>query len=331
MPVRARRIPPNFFGFAFGLAGLAEVWLLAANQHRAPAVISAVLAAVACVVWLAVTVAYLNYLTSDRQALWKDLCDPVVAPFLSLAVIAPMILAVVGVYPHAASAGRGLFNVFLVLTLLLGGWFTGQWIVGQLNIDQIHPGYFLPTVAGGLIASDGSSIVGEHRLAEVMFGFGVISWLVIGSIVLGRLFTRPMLPRPLLPTLAIEVAPAAVASLAWFDANGDRIDGPIAIFAGYGLLMIVVQLRLLPVYLRLPFMPSTWAFTFSWAAVAAATLHWLADTRPAGYQAWQYLVVAAITVLVAAIAVRTVVALVQRTLLPAAPPGERAPEPSGAP
>ena len=125
MPVPARRIPPNFFGFAFGLAGLAEVWLLAAHQHRAPAVISAVLAGIAALVWLAVTVAYFRYLTADRLALWKDLRDPIVAPFLSLAVIAPMILAVVGVYPHAASAGRVLFNIFLVLTVLLAGWFTG--------------------------------------------------------------------------------------------------------------------------------------------------------------------------------------------------------------
>ncbi|HLI76719.1 MAG TPA: hypothetical protein VKV02_07215, partial [Acidobacteriaceae bacterium] len=121
---------------------------------------------------------------------------------------------------------------------------------------------------------------------------------------------------------AIEVAPAAVASLAWFDAHGDRIDTVITFLAGYGLLMIVAQLRLLPTFLKLPFMPSTWAFTFSWAAVAAAGLHWLADTRPPGYQAWQYLVLAAITLFIAAIAARTIVALARGTLLPAsAPPG----------
>ncbi|WP_237539893.1 MULTISPECIES: hypothetical protein [unclassified Streptomyces] len=45
-----------------------------------------------------------------------------------------------------------LVDVFLVLTVLLGGWFTGQWIYGPLELDRLHPGYFLQTVAGGLVA-----------------------------------------------------------------------------------------------------------------------------------------------------------------------------------
>jgi transcriptional regulator GlxA family with amidase domain len=47
--------------------------------------------------------------------------------------------------------------------------------------------------------------------------------------------------------------------------------------------MILVQVRLLPVYVRLPFMPSTWSFAFAWAAVAAAGPHWLGALHPAGY------------------------------------------------
>src|ERR1700761_320144 len=320
MPGWGRRIPPNFFGFGFGLAGLAEIWLVAASQHRAPAAVATALSALAGLVWLAVTVAYLAHLTTDRLALVHDLRDDIVAPFLALSVITPTLLAVVGVYPHDETAGRVLFNVFGVLTVLFGGWITGQWIVGRLSMDHMHPRDLLPTVAGGLVCSAGAAVVGEQRLALVMFGYGTISWLVIGSIVLGRLFLRPMLPVPLLPTLAIEVAPGAVASVAWFDAHGDRIDVPIMLLAGYGALMIVVQLRLLPVFLRLKFMPSTWAFAFSWAAVATAALYWLAATRPAGYRAEQYLVLVAITVLIGAIAVRTVIALVRGTLLPAPPP-----------
>ncbi len=216
-----------------------------------------------------------------------------------------MLLASEGLYPHAESAGRVVTDVFLGLTVLLGGWFTGQWIYGSLDLDRFHPGYFLPTVAGGLIASASSAVVGQRRLAEVMFGFGVISWIVLGSIILGRLLFRPMLPPPLQPTLAIEVAPAAVASLAWFEIHGDRLDAVAAVLAGYGLLMVIAQLRLVALYRRLPFMPSTWAFTFSWAAVAAATLVWLQRTHPTGYLIEQYLVVAVITVLIAGIGVRT--------------------------
>ncbi|MGI8880622.1 MAG: hypothetical protein ACR2KJ_08985 [Jatrophihabitans sp.] len=137
---------------------------------------------------------------------------------------------------------------FLVLTVLLGGWFTGQWIYAPVDLDRFHPGYFLPTVAGGLIAAAAAATVGQHRLAEVMLGLGTVCWLVLGSIILGRLLFRPLLPPPLQPTLAIEVAPAAVASLAWFALHGDAIDLVSSFVAGYGLLMVIAQLRLLPAY-----------------------------------------------------------------------------------
>lgn len=100
---------------------------------------------------------------------------------------------------------------------------------------------------------------------------------------------------------------AAVASLAWFAMHGPRIDSVAAILGGYGLLMVLAQVRLLPAYGRLAFMPGTWAFTFSWAAVATVVLVWLEVGRPSGYQVWQYAVIGALSLFIGAIAVRTVV------------------------
>jgi tellurite resistance protein len=311
-------VPPNFFGFGFGLAGLGETWRITEHFGHAPAWVANALAVLSALAWLTVLLAYLRYVIADRSAVRRDLADPVLAPFLSLAIITPMFLAVLGVVPYAAHLGTLLFDVLLMLTVVLGSWFTGQWIYGSLELDKFHPGYLLPTAAGGLIGADGAALVGQHRLAEVMFGFGMLSWLIIGSIILGRLFLRPLFPTPLVPTLAIEVAPAAVASLAWFDNHGEHIDPVNALLAGYGVLMVLAQLRLLPAYRRLPFMPSTWSFAFSWSAVASAAMHWLNDTRPAGYQAEEYLVLTVVSILIAAIAARTVVALRRRQLLPPA-------------
>jgi tellurite resistance protein len=107
-----------------------------------------------------------------------------------------------------------------------------------------------------------------------------------------------------------------VASLAWFTLHRDGIDPVAAALAGYGLLMVIAQLRLLPAYLRLSFMPSTWAFTFSWAAVASTVLIWLQETRPAAYRLEQDVVLALVTVLIAGIGTRTLWALRLGQLLP---------------
>ena len=324
-PSAAPAIPPNFFGIPFGLAGLGESWATEARFHHAPTAVGELILLLSAATWVAVLGAYCRHAVRNPRVLLTNLLDPVAAPFVSLALITPMLLASVGLYPHTATTGKAVTDVFLVLTLLLGGWFTGQWIYGPMDLDKFHPGYFLPTVAGGLVASASAAAVGQHTLAQVMFGFGLISWIVLGSILLGRLLFRPMLPPPLQPTLAIEVAPAAVASLAWFELNGGRIDTVMAALAGYGLLMVIAQLRLLPLFLRLPFMPSTWAFTFSWAAVATTGLVWLQHGQSTGYRTEQYAVLAVITALIGGIGARTLRALAAGRLLPHPVPTPTAP------
>ncbi|WP_199853180.1 hypothetical protein [Plantactinospora sp. BC1] len=317
----AVRIPPSFFGIPFGLAGLGNTWMLAGHDGDVPTWIGNALLALATLAWLAVLAAYAGYALRRPRALVGDLVDPVTSPFVSLAVITPVLLAAQGVAPHNLHVGRILVDVFLVLTLLFGGWITGQWIYGRVDIDQIHPGYFLPTVAGGLIASAAASAVGQRTLAEIMLGLGLICWLVLGSLTLNRLFVRPPLPTPLIPTLAIEAAPSALAGIALFALNGGRIDIWVTLVSGYGLLLVLAQIRLLPLYLRLRFAPSFWAFTFSWSAVATAALHWITDGEPPGHRVYTYLVLAAISALIGGITVRSIVAAARgRFLPPPAPP-----------
>ena len=230
--------------------------------------------------WLVVFLAYLAGALTDGGTIARDLGDHAAAPFLSLAFITPMLLGAQLIHPHASAAGTVVVDVCVVLTVVLGAWLTGQWIYRPLSIDDLHPGYFLPTVAGGLLAATSAATIGQQRLAETMFGLGLICWLVLGSIILNRLFTRPLPPDALLPTLAVEVAPPAVASLAWFALHGTHVDTVAELLGGYGLLMALAQLPLLPAYLRLPFRVSTWAFTFSWAAAATTGLVWLEVSAP---------------------------------------------------
>lgn len=307
-----RRIPPNSFGIAFSLAGFGGLWRAAAEAGWAPRAVGDALFLAAAVVWLVVLVAYGTHLATHRGTLRADLTHPVLSPFLTLVTITPMILVAQGLTPYAPAVG----TVLIGLTVLHGSWFTGQLIYAEQAADQLHPGYFIPTVAGGLLASAAAARIGQTGLAWALFGYGTISWLVVGSIILGRLFFGPRLLATLMPTLAIEVAPGAVASLAWFSLGDGRIDAVARILAGYGLLMVVAQLRLLPAFLRLRFSVGFWAFAFSWTAAASVALHWLKETRPVGGDVGGALVLTAATLLVGGIAVRTVVALYWGTLFP---------------
>jgi tellurite resistance protein len=313
--LRLRRIPPNTFGIAFGLSGLAEAWHTAEPLLGTPAGIADALYIVAAAAWLVVTVMYTAH---GPRPILADLRDPVAAPFVALAVIVPMLLGT-ALAPASLTAGRVVVVIFLAATAVLGGWLTGQWIVGDLALDSLHPGYFLPTVAGGLVGATAAAEVGLHTLAVASFGLGLVSWLVIGSLLFNRLFFRPMLPPPLVPTLAIEFAPPTVGGAAYFALSSGTVTTFAAALGGYAILMAVVQLRLIPLYARLRFSPGFWSFTFSYAAGATDALLWLTADKPAGARAYACVVVALITLLIVAIAARTAVAVARGQYLPAPP------------
>lgn len=127
----------------------------------------------------------------------------------------------------------------------------------------------------------------------------------------------------LAPSVAIEVASPAVASVAWFAMNGGQIDDIAMVLAGYGILMVGAQLRPLPVFPKLPIIPGTWSFTFTWAAVARTLIFWL-DLTVSGPLAViaQILVLAAATALIGIIAIKTVLRLAAGTYLPTSAPAQ---------
>lgn len=67
---------------------------------------------------------------------------------------------------------------------------------------SLHPGYLLPTVAGGSMAGNAAALAGRRTTAWLAFGIGVLSWVQIGPTIFGRLFFAEQLPVALRPPLA---------------------------------------------------------------------------------------------------------------------------------
>ena len=297
-----RRVPPSLFGIALGLAGLAEAWHAAGPLLGTTQAIPSALNIGDAALWLVLVGAYL---VQGPRVIRADLRDPVLSPFVSASVITAMLLSA-ALARDAFTAGRVLVVVSLAATIALGGWLTGQWMTGGIEPDSLHAGYFLPTAAGGLIGADAAAQVQLHALAQASFGIGIVSWILLGSTILNRLFTRPPLPPALVPTMAIELGIPAVAGSAYFAVAGQTVNFVACALGGYAVLMALVQLRLIPIYYRLPFTPGAWSFTFAYAAAAADALGWLTIKKPPGTTGYAIAIIALLTVFIAWIAVRTV-------------------------
>jgi tellurite resistance protein len=314
------RVPPNLFAIALGLAGLAEAWRAAVPLLGTPQAVPDALSVLGAVLWLVLVGAYL---AQGPRVILADLRDPVLSPFVSVPALTAVILSA-ALAGHAFTAGRVLVIVFLAVTVGLGGWLTGQWMTGGIDPDSVHPGYFLPTAAGGLIGAGAAAQVHLHALAAASFGIGVISWVLLGSIILNRLFSRPAPPNALVPTMAIELGVSAVGGSAYFAVAGPAVNLVACALGGCAVLMALIQVRLIPVYRRLSFTPGAWSFAFAYAAATSYALIWLAITKPPGTTGYAIAVLVLLTALVSWIAFRTVVLAVRGQLFPAWPPVHQA-------
>ncbi|MGH3208317.1 MAG: hypothetical protein ACRDNO_11195, partial [Trebonia sp.] len=305
------------------VAGLAQAWSAVTQLAGASDWPANALWITAAVTWLIITPAYLADVAARHR--WKtELSDPTFGPFTALMLIVPMLLGV-RLAEQARGPGEVVFGCSTVLVVLAGAWITGDWIADDGDIRRWHPGYFLPTAAGGLLAGGASAELGYVTLSHVLFGLGITSFLILAPIIELRLFTAPTLPPPLLPTIAIELAPPVVAGNAWFAINGGKVDTLAAVLAGLSLLMLLAQPRLIRLYRRAPFGPGFWAFSFPFAAAVTYGVDWLAAEHVRGGTALGYALVGVLTAGIALLAARTVTGLANGTFLPRAPAAGQAP------
>jgi tellurite resistance protein len=102
------------------------------------------------------------------------------------------------------------------------------------------------------------------------------------------------------------------------------VDTVQAVLAGLAVLLLLVQVRLIPLYRRAPFGPGFWAFSFPFAAAVTYGVDWLAAEHVGGGAALGYALVGVLTAGIALLAARTVIGLMNGTFLPRVPMPEPA-------
>ena len=298
------RLPLSTLAIGFGLAGLAEAWTEASSALALPRVVPQAFWAIAAIAWMSLLTAHLVRGARSGERLTAQLRHPAQGPIAALAPVTAMLLAA-DLFTWSPGSGRALFLLALAAAALLAAWLFASWFEGRLELESMHPGYLLPTVAPGLVGADVAHAVGYDGLAWALFGIGTFFAVVLTAIVLLRLTFRSALPDVLVPTTAILLAPPAVAGIAWFSLHGHSADAVAQAIAGLGVLLVLVQAAMLPRYRRLRFTLGFWSFTFPLAAAVALAEEWLEVVRPAGWVPITGALLAFVTVFIGAIAARS--------------------------
>jgi len=264
-------IPASFFGIVLGLVGLGDCWRVAHKAWDLPQVIGEIIMITGFVMWVVLILLYLAKWAWHRQEALAEWRHPVQSCFVGLSGVAT-ILAGIAIAPYATTFATALFAIGAVVQLAYGVRFTSVLWMGGRDEATVSPALYLPTVAGNFVSAFGAGYFGYPELGVLFLGAGVLSWLALESMITHRLSAMASLPLPMRPAMGIMLAPPVVGCIGYLFVTGG-LEGPppdlVALgLLGYGVILALILVRLLPWVMKQPFTVSYWAFSFGVTALA---------------------------------------------------------------
>lgn len=264
-------VPASFFGMVLGLCGLGGAWRAAHVAWGISPVGGEVVMLAGSLVWLVVLALFLGKWVFARSEALAEVEHPVQCCFIGLAGVATMLVAG-AVLPYCLPAALGLFGAGSAFTLGFALWRTGTLWQGGREVGMTTAVLYLPSVAGSFVTAIVASGLGYADWGQLAWGAGFFSWLAIESVLLHRLYSGPTLPAALRPTLGVQLAPGPVCAVAYLAVNHGSSDLFVHALLGYGLLQMLILLRLQGWLREGGMAASWWAFTFGATALATAPL-----------------------------------------------------------
>ena len=272
---RLAYFPVSFFGMIMGLLGTTIAWQKAEALFPELVLgsfnVSDGLAVLARLLFVLVLLAYGYKWVFHADLARKEAQHPIMLNFVPTVSISLLLLAACG-HQIAPEPTRIIWMIGAALQLMLTLYVLSSWIQRQ-DIELVHmsPAWFIPIV-GNLIVPIAGVPFGFIESSWLFFAIGLMFWIVLFAIVLYRIIFHHPLPEKLMPTLAILIAPPAVAMLDWMLLNGGILDAVARVlyYLGFfiGLLLLTQAKRLT----KIPFGLSWWAWSFPIAALTIATL-----------------------------------------------------------
>ena len=265
-------LPLPLFAAVMGISGLGLIWHAVEANWSYPPIVSATATALAALVFAVLLALYACKWFHYPERVMNELRHPVRINFLP-AVSINLILIGMLAEPWIGTWAAWLWQAGAALQLVLTIVIVNVWFEAERPTSSINPAWFIPAV-GNVLVPLAAAPAGKDLVAWFFMSIGLFFWVILGTMVFYRLVTKPPLEPPMQPTLAVMLAPPSVAFLAWMSISGE-LNGPGYFFYSIALLTFLVLVAQVPRFLRLPFFPSWWAYTFPLAAFTVASFRFV--------------------------------------------------------
>jgi tellurite resistance protein len=303
---RLWHFPVALFSTVMGLAGLTLAWMKAHQALGAPADIAVWLRWFATGLYVFLVGVYALKLVRHPAAVAAERKHPIRLNFFPAISIGLILLAMTWAESAPAIASRmWAIGALLHLAFTLNA--MSSWIHHtHYDIKHANPAWFIPVVGNILVP-----IAGVHfaplEVSWFFFSIGLVFWLALMTIVLYRLFFHEPLAVRLTPTLFILLAPPSVGFIAYL-ALTDELDAFARVLYYTALFLTLLLAANAVRFFRLPFFISAWAYSFPLAAMTIATFVMGQRTGMGFFHGLGLLLLAVLSIVVAALVVRTLIA-----------------------
>ncbi|SMX48036.1 SLAC1 anion channel family protein [Maliponia aquimaris] len=267
---RLEYFPIPFFASVMGLSGMTLALHVAELQAGWPPLASSAALALTVAVFVGLSAIYTLKALRYPNAVAQEWRHPVKLSFfpaltISLLLIATALQAVQPGIARALWVVGALGQAGLTLAVL------SNWI-GHRPFQTVHisPAWFIPAV-GNVVAPVAGVSLGFVESSWVFFAAGLVFWMVLLVLVMNRLIFHDPLPGRMVPTIAILIAPPAVAFLSWLQLNGGVLDATARLFYGTTIVFALLALTQVPKLRGQSFALSWWALSFPVATLTIAT------------------------------------------------------------
>jgi len=309
---RLKNFPVAWFAVIMGLTGLAIAWARTERTFGLDILVSPWLLGVSAAVFVILALLYSAKVLRYQDAVVAELMHPVKQAFVPTLSIG-LILLGIATYAMAPGVSFWLWAVGTALHLILTLYVLSSWIHHtKYEIAHLNPAWFIPVVGNILVP-----IAGVHHaspeISWFFFSLGLFFWPVLTAILFYRLIFHGSLPERFMPTLFIFIAPPAVGFIAYHQLTHE-LDAFARVLYFVGLAFALILATQLRQFARLKFFLSWWAYSFPLAAITIATLIMGEDTGLEFYYRLAIVLLAVLTLLVAGLTVRTLMAVARREI-----------------
>ena len=292
------------YGAVMGIAGLGLSARAAATLFpgvlRAPAYFTELWVALGAVALLVLLPLYLLKVIFHWKAVREDFTNPALLGFCG-ALPVGMTLVAGGIGPYAPAIADALWWTGCALLVCFMVWALARWLSGGIELGKLNAGWLIILVGGIVVPGPGIAL-GHAEASRYLFGVSVCACALLMPVLFYRAGTAAPLPEELRPTWFILLVPPSLIY-----ANGMALFAfeLLEILYFFGTLLAVVLFVGARNFLRWPFGPAWWAFTFPLDAFAYAAVHYAQDHPSTLWKAVAGIALLLATLFVAGVLART--------------------------